>query len=227
MLMFLLACGYPDGPPGPPSTPNTMDTATFSGPRAAPVKARVEPEAPVEGSASLSTPITKEGPVALDVQGTVVSILWLVNGTVIPSATGRSLDPMWFKAADRVQAKVEISDGSSRRTVETAVAQVENSPPKFTVDQRDFTQIQGFVVAAEDADGDALTWSLSGGPPGMSINPKTGELAYQASKDAPGGTYDARIVVKDPSGFKDVWPLTLDVAAGQQDSVKRRYGGGE
>ncbi|MFT5587483.1 MAG: hypothetical protein ACI9VR_005093 [Cognaticolwellia sp.] len=225
MFLLLLACGYPDGPPAPPSNPNTMDTASFAAPSQGAVKVRVAPVREVEGSASLSTPITKKGPVALQVDGTLVSIVWLVNGTVISRATGRSLDPIWFKSSDRIQAKVELSDGSTRRTVETAVVKVDNSPPEFTVDQRDFTQIDGFVVAAEDADGDALTWSITGGPLGMEINPRTGQLSYQASQGAKGGNYKARIVVKDPSGYKDVWPLTLDVSGGQEDQVKRRYGG--
>jgi hypothetical protein len=202
-----------------------MDTASFAPPVQQAVKTRQAPEREVEGSASLSTPITKQGPVALQVDGTVVSITWTVNGKEIPGATGRSLDPMWFKASDRVQAMVELSDGSSRRSVETAAVKVDNTPPEFTVDQRDFTQIDGFVVAAQDADGDALTWSVTGGPPGMEINPQTGQLSYRASQEAKGGSYKARIVVKDPSGSKDVWPLTLDVSGGQQDSVKRRYGG--
>lgn len=225
MFLYLLACGYPDAPPPLPSSPNTMDTAAFSGPSGAPVKARPEPQAKVEGEATLARPITKQGPAELSIDGNVISIVWLVNGTVIPSATGRRLDTMWFKASDRIQAKVELSDGSNRRSVETAVERVENSPPEFTVDQRDFTQIEGFVVAAMDPDGDELTWSVTNGPPGMDINPKTGQLSYQASKDAPGGSYKARIVVKDPSGAKDVWPLTLEVSGGMQDGVKRRYGG--
>ena len=201
-----------------------MDTAAFMAPVAGPAKVRKVPAASVGGRATLSSPITKQAPVELSIDGDVVSIVWEVNGKVIPNVTGRSLDPMWFKPSDRIQAKVEISDGSARRTVQTPAVKVENSPPQFTVDQRDFRQIEGFVVAAKDPDGDELTWSLSEGPPGMSINPKTGKLSYQASKDAPGGTYKARIVVKDPSGSKDVWPLTLDVSGGQQDSVKRRYG---
>lgn len=202
-----------------------MDTAAFSAPAGVTAKVREVPADSVDGSASLSSPITKKAPVTLSIEGTVVAIVWSVNGTVIPGATGRSLDPIWFKPSDRIQASVEISDGSTRRTLQTAVVKVENSPPEFTVDQRDFRQIEGFVVAAKDPDGDELTWSLTGGPPGMSVNPKTGRLSYQASQDAVGGTYKARIVVKDPSGFKDVWPLSLDVSGGQQDSVKRRYGG--
>ena len=59
----------------------------------------------------------------------------------------------------------------------------------------------------------------------MEINPQTGQLSYHASQNAKSGTYKARIVVQDPSGSKDVWPLTLDVSGGQQDEVKRRYGG--
>ena len=225
MFLFLLACGYPDGPPAAPFIPNTMDTARFSAPSEGVAKVRSARVRPVEGSVSLSTPITKQGPVGLQVDGQIVEIVWHVNGTVIPGATGRSLDPVWFKVSDRIQAKVELSDGSSRRIVETAIVKVDNSTPEFTVDQRDFSQIDGFVVAAQDADGDVLTWSVTGGPPGMEINPQTGQLSYHASQNAKSGTYKARIVVQDPSGSKDVWPLTLDVSGGQQDEVKRRYGG--
>ncbi len=227
MLLLLLACGYPDAPPPLPSVANTMDTARFSAPVDGAPERRETRERVVQGKASLSQPVTKKAPAELLVDGTVVEVLWKVNDKVINGATARSLDPMWFKPGDRITASVVISDGSARSTLETAAVKVENSPPEFTVDQRDFTQIQGFVVAAQDPDGDPLVWSLRGGPPGMSVDPETGTLSYQASNAAEGGSYKARIVVKDPSGAKAVWPLTLDVAAGQEAGVKRRYGGGE
>lgn len=227
MLFLLLACGYPDAPPPLPSAANTMDTASFSPAEAAAPVRRGTPERVVQGKASLTQPVTKKAPAELFVDGTVVEVLWKVNDKVITRATGRSLDPMWFKPGDRIVASVVISDGSARRTLETPAIKVENSPPEFTVDQRDFTQIEGFVVAAEDPDGDPLVWSLRGGPPGMSVDPETGTLSYRASETAEGGNYEARIVVKDPAGAKAVWPLTLDVAPGQQAGVKRRYGGEE
>lgn len=225
MLLLLIACGYPDAPPPLPSAANTMDTARFSAPGVATPEARKTGERKVDGKASLGQPITNKAPAELLVEGTVVEVQWKVNDTPINGATGRTLDPMWFKPGDRIAATVVISDGSERGTLETPAVKVENSPPEFTVDQRDFTQIHGFVVAAKDPDGDPLVWALRGGPPGMSVDPETGTLSYRASNTAKGGTYEARIVVKDPSGAKAVWPLTLDVAAGQEAGVKRRYGG--
>lgn len=226
MLLLLLACNYPDAPPPLPTAANTMDTAIFVGNHevaAAPVRERRGRK--VEGSVRLVGPATKAGPIALEVDGDIVSVTWLVNGAPSAGGTNRSLDPIWFKKGDSVQAQVELSSGSERETLSSSPLKVENSQPEFTVTRAQFTKVDGFVVAARDADGDTLEWRVEDGPPGLAVNPRSGRLIYQGSQQAAGGSYDARIIVTD--GEDEVtWPLRLDVQGGQETEVKRRYGGG-
>ncbi|QDT46981.1 tRNA(Glu)-specific nuclease WapA precursor [Symmachiella dynata] len=76
-----------------------------------------------------------------------------------------------------------------------------NLPPQFTStppasghSDEDYT----YNVTATDPEEETLTFSLSDGPSGMTINPNTGVLTWTPTGE---GTFDVVVTVADPSGY--------------------------
>jgi hypothetical protein len=81
-----------------------------------------------------------------------------------------------------------------------------NRPPVFGQDLGDRTDAEGEAVTlaapASDPDGDALTWSAAGLPPGVAIDPATGTISGNLTYDAsPGSPYAVTVRVADPRGL--------------------------
>ncbi|MEM1153706.1 MAG: putative Ig domain-containing protein, partial [Pseudomonadota bacterium] len=86
-----------------------------------------------------------------------------------------------------------------------------SSPPESTVVNADYR----YNVIAEDADaGDRLSYRLALAPPGMSIDPETGEIAWQPATSA---TVDVDVRVEDTTGLEDRQIYLLRVASADGD----------
>jgi len=96
--------------------------------------------------------------------------------------------------------------GSNTATVSITVAPfTPNAPPTFDQDLPDRTDAEGAAISlsshAGDPNGDSLTYSASGLPPGLSINASTGlisgTISTGAATDSP---YAANVTVSDDGG---------------------------
>jgi len=136
-----------------------------------------------------------------------VRIEWKVNGE--PAGTGNR-PGLPVKRGDKVVAAITPSDGEETGKTATLTREIRNTPP--VIEGHDRFQVEGsvvsFHVAAADADGDPLKYSVKDAPAGMRIDPATGWVRWEmtpgtkgkipftvAVSDGAGGESSARINV--------------------------------
>ncbi|QDU42483.1 tRNA nuclease WapA precursor [Symmachiella dynata] len=135
------------------------------------------------------------------------TLLWSLETDVanmeINPTTGELL---WTPDASQigtVSATILVSDPHGAWSLqEIHVAVVDNNlPPQFTStppasghSDEDYT----YNVTATDPEEETLTFSLSDGPSGMTIDPNTGVLTWTPTGE---GTFDVVVTVADPAGY--------------------------
>ncbi|MDO8540341.1 MAG: LamG-like jellyroll fold domain-containing protein [Opitutaceae bacterium] len=89
------------------------------------------------------------------------------------------------------------------------------------------TETYRYAVSATDPDGDALVFSLTQAPPGMTIDAATGVLTWIVDR-AKAGTYPLTIQARDPGGLLDTQSYTLGVYVNSPTTIAwaARYGVG-
>ncbi|MEM7028864.1 MAG: putative Ig domain-containing protein [Chloroflexota bacterium] len=94
--------------------------------------------------------------------------------------------------------------GGSQEVIDGLYLSPPNTAPSVTNPGAQVSQINDIVsltINATDVDGDALTFSASGLPSGLSINASTGEIAGTATTT---GSFNATVVVNDGTVTNDV-----------------------
>jgi hypothetical protein len=136
---------------------------------------------------------------AADADGDKVSLkyAWTVNGTPVSqdaSITG-------LKSGDKVLVKVIPSDGAVDGPAKTLFMIIQNLPPRFlqTGNPVFDDPVWTYHVKAEDPDGDKVTYKLVSGPEGMTVNPNTGTVQWNAGAFAD-GKYSATVAAVDSRG---------------------------
>ena len=156
----------------------------------------------------------------VDIDGDLVqfSYRWVVNGEEI-SETSQTLRGDAFKRGDRIWIRVTPfdSDGTGK-VYEPLPITIPNAPPRFV--SQPSTEFKGdtytYTARATDPDGDAITYSLAAGPPGMTVNPATGEVAWKIGKGA-AGTHAVELNAQDSEGFKIFQKYSLNVTIPQEE----------
>lgn len=132
----------------------------------------------------------------------------LVTGTLPPgiglSPNGSFSGTATYQATGTYQVTIRTADpdgGADTTTLTITVGNVNTHPalaPLSSRSNREGDSVS-FPVTGTDVDGDTLTYSATGLPPGVSINPATGlisgSLGYMSS-----GTYTVTITVRDANG---------------------------
>ena len=138
---------------------------------------------------------------------------WAVNGAKVIGQNGSSLDRRYFRREDRVQLSATPYDGTDwGKEVTGPSVTVRNSPPMIvsTPPERLESDPYRYEVKAEDADGDALSFSLRGSvPPGMKIDEATGVVEWKVVVPKEATTWEYEVVAQDPEGLKSVQKITL------------------
>jgi hypothetical protein len=131
----------------------------------------------------------------------------LPPGLSINSSTGLVTGFLDYNSSGIYNVTVTVTDGSLPRSVSfTWTVRNENRPPQVT-NPGDQTSDEGAVISlqvvASDPDGDTLTYSATGLPPGLSINSTTGQvtgtLSYTSS-----GIYNVTVTVTDGAAPRSV-----------------------
>ena len=132
----------------------------------------------------------------------------LISGTLIPGVVGNY----------NVQILVVDLDGAQGGTVFPWTVESSNLPPGVN-NPGDQTHEEGETVAVavvgNDPDGDPLVYSASNLPPGLTLNPGTGDISGTVASGS-AGSYSVVLTVTDPEGAQAstvvLWTVTSSPA---------------
>jgi hypothetical protein len=159
---------------------------------------------------------------AEDPDGTPVRFkyLWYINDQKRVSLTRDNLPAQKTKRGDRIYCEVRALDTDDEEAFrKSSTIEILNAPPTL-IDPSPVRDLNGLKLHADDPDGDPLTFSLSGGPAGMTIGAKTGRIEYKGSKDEKGGEYKILVKVDDGFGGSANWDFGIGVSAGSSAQAK-------
>lgn len=157
-------------------------------------------------------------PSAEDPDGDEISFRysWIVNGAEIDVATAE-LDRASRKRGDEIRLIVWATDGEAESApLESAPFTIANSPPDIESRPPEMDPSGQFIypLKASDRDGDrGLRYSLEQGPDGMTIDPFSGELRWQATISHV-GEHIVEVAVDDRHGGVTNQTFYVHVAAG-------------
>ena len=172
------------------------------------VSAKIEPERP---SKKDTVKVTVE---AKDPDGDSVTIKykWKKNNTNIPNAEGQTLGLSNFSKKDVIAVDIMPFDGEAEGQGRIGRVEIFNSPPVITSTPSPITgSAYSYQVIAQDPDGDKISYTLSKGPSGMSLDSNTGMLKWTfTEKDS--GDHAIEIKVSDPDGSEVKQSFNLTIA---------------
>jgi len=145
-----------------------------------------------------------------------LDFVWTINGQKRVDLASDHLSHDEFDKGDKLMVTVTASDGEHSVEKSSNEIVVQNSPPAFVGDPRATGQIDGLVLKGEDPDEDELSFSISGAPMGMTIDPQGGRIRYEGSEDEPGGHYNVSIQLSDGDGGTATWEFEVDVSPGSK-----------
>jgi len=138
-----------------------------------------------------------------------LSYKWLRNDKEIPGAKSETLDTKDFRKKDVLTVLVTLSDGkATREPLAGRPVAIENAPPRFTSSPptgitvtpvKEGPAKEGvyeYAVTVVDTDDDPVTFELTQGPPGMTIDAKTGKVMWKMTLESL-GKHHVIIAAKD------------------------------
>jgi len=146
--------------------------------------------------------------------------LWYINDQKRVSLTRDNLPAQKTKRGDRIYCEVRALDTDDEEAFrKSSTIEIVNAPPTL-VDPSPVRDLNGLRLHADDPDGDPLTFSLTGGPAGMTIDAKTGRIEYKGSQNEKGGEYNILVKVDDGFGGSANWEFGVGVSAGSAAQAK-------
>jgi len=234
MLLFLMACMFEDDPlpviPRPDGAAGEAlseeaegedmefetvessegETSTNDAPTVGMVTVQPQPPTAFEDLRVSASPTDPNG------QFPTMTYAWAINGTKLLAEGGPTLSRELFHRGDVVTSMITASDGQASSTATTQIT-IQNAPPTITTRPEFVSTIDGLQMSARDPDGDALTWRLEGAPYGMTINPRSGEIAFKGSQVDQGGAFTVSVVVEDSEGETATWRFSAEVKGGKTE----------
>lgn len=144
---------------------------------------------------------------------------WIINGEELIGADSTVLKGDRFKRGDMVSVRIipfDKEDDGAAYTTRSLI--IPNGSPRFTSSPP--LKFKGFTytynVAAQDHDGDAITYSLASAPKGMSIDGDTGRIVWQFTKTDE-GSHAIEVVAQDTEGLKGFQKYTLTITIPKEE----------
>ena len=235
MLLFLIGCMFEDDPlpviprpegasggaisqeegDGEPMGFETVESSEgATGTNDAPTigTVTVEPQPPT----ALADLHVTASPTDPNGQFPLVTYKWAINGTQVLGEGGPTLSHQRFHRGDVVTNIITASDGEASSTATTQIT-IQNAAPTITTRPEFVSTIDGLQMSAKDPDGDPLTWRLDGAPYGMTINPRSGVIAFKGSQVDQGGAFTVSVLVEDSEGATATWRFSAEVKGGKTE----------
>lgn len=142
------------------------------------------------------------------------SYKWFRNGNEITTVDGPTLPGDQFNRGDQISFQVVPFDGVEEGApYEGSAFTIPNAPPRFVSNPplQFLSETYTYQARAIDPDGDDITYALENPPPGMKINPKTGQLNWPLV-ELPAGDYRISIVAVDSQEQKAYQEYSLTMS---------------
>lgn len=110
-----------------------------------------------------------------------------------------------------VVAVATDNEGRSARS-ETASVTVGNTPPTIVTKLENIKYMNGTLLRAEDPDGDEVSWSVEGEPPGVSVS-KNGKIVVRTVQLKEEWSGEAVFVATDPYGARSEIHIPFSINA--------------
>jgi RHS repeat-associated protein len=150
------------------------------------------------------------GPQGLHVDGSSGLVTWM------PSVGQLGTDSVTLQVDDG-------RGGAATQAYTIAVAQQPGNQPPLITSSPQTTVLAGqtyrYAVHALDADNDPLTYSLTAGPSGMTIDGASGQVTWPSIASQDAGPHNVGVQVADGRGGVDTQNYVLTVSTGQPGSV--------
>ncbi len=126
---------------------------------------------------------------------------WFVNGSDVMGVWGDTLPAGKATRGDLVGMSVLVRDVNGKVATERVQGMlVSNATPQIVSRLGSSPRLDGFTFRAEDPDGDRVSWSIEGAPPGVTIHASKGRLSIDSSQVFEEGRYDMEVVATDDQG---------------------------
>lgn len=140
---------------------------------------------------------------------------WFINDKKVENYNSEKFNYKGLKRGNEVSVKVTPFDGTDKGSPVIRSVKLMNSSPIFKTDNIEYiynpsNRLLTSHLKATDPDGDSLTYSLTSGPSGMTINPITGLIQWTVPPDFKGKT-PVTVSVSDGHGGEALYNFEVTI----------------
>jgi len=147
-------------------------------------------------------------------------ITWIYEWTKNKEPFGKGDSVKGFKRGDSIAVKILPFDGENYGSAKILATEIKNTPPRIAEGQA--AALEGnkltYHLKAIDADGDILTYSLVEGPPGVTVDQKSGVITWL---NVPEGQQklDLKIKINDGHNGEIIYPATVNISQAEKEKL--------
>jgi hypothetical protein len=147
-------------------------------------------------------------------------ITWIYEWTKNKEPFGKGDNVRGFKRGDSIAVKILPFDGENYGSAKILATEIKNTPPRIAEGQS--ATFEGnkltYNLKANDADGDTLTFSLVEGPPGVTIDQKSGVITWlNVPEDQ--RKLDLKIKINDGHNGEIIYPATVNISQVEKEKL--------
>ena len=167
----------------------------------------LEPGSPVTGDYLKAVVVASSG----GENGKPFSYCWKVNGQTVQESPSEVLNSS-IKRGDFVEVEVRSGGSDGPGNLVSRCATVCNAPPDLSLSGQKMGEDGQYEarVEATDPERDTVSFSLKSGPPGMSVDSKTGKIFWAMGAEGQ-GTFSVQVAAKDVEGAEAVLSYQIKV----------------
>jgi len=125
-----------------------------------------------------------------------------------------------FKRGDSIAVKIIPFNGENYGAAKILATEIKNTPPHIAEGQS--ATFEGnkltYNLKANDADGDTLTYSLVEGPPGVTVDQKSGVITWlNVPEDQQ--KLDLKIKINDGHNGEIIYPATVNISQAKKEKL--------